>query len=276
LLEKHMNTKFHTTLLAAGFALTAMSASAVAPDVIDARQETQIWTTFVLNPYLRNNDLHAVVKHGAATLTGNVAEGVDKELAGQIALGVAGITSVDNQIVVQSTYMPPARGTSRSYGETVDDATITASVKSKLMWSTYTNGIGTNVDTKWGKVTLAGKADTAAAKDLAGRLAMNTRGVTSVDNQLVVEAPKPSMGDKAKVSAQEAKTDMDDGWITTKIKSTYMYSSNVDGSDIDVKTTGGVVTLSGKVDSGAERELAIELAKNVRGVKSVDAKGLSL
>jgi hypothetical protein len=81
LLEKHMNTKFHTTLLAAGFALTAMSASAVAPDVIDARQETQIWTTFVLNPYLRNNDLHAVVKHGAATLTGNVAEGVDKELA---------------------------------------------------------------------------------------------------------------------------------------------------------------------------------------------------
>ena len=34
--------------------------------------------------------------------------------------------------------------------------------------------------------------------------------------------------------------------------------------------------LSGKVDSGAERALAIELAQNVRGVKSVQSKALTL
>ncbi|MOA37688.1 periplasmic protein [compost metagenome] len=59
------------------------------------------------------------------------------------------------------------------------------------------------------------------------------------------------------------------------MKSTLLYSSNVAGSDIDVTTKDGVVTLSGKVHSGAERDLAIELAQNVRGVKSVDAKGLT-
>jgi osmotically-inducible protein OsmY len=50
----------------------------------------------------------------------------------------------------------------------------------------------------------------------------------------------------------------------------------VDGSDISVKTDNGVVTLTGRVDSGAERALAIELAKNIKGVKSVQSKGLTL
>ena len=49
--------------------------------------------------------------------------------------------------------------------------------------------------------------------------------------------------------------DRPDGWITTKVKSTLLYSSNVDGSDIKVDTKNGVVTLSGKVDTGAERAL---------------------
>jgi osmotically-inducible protein OsmY len=80
----------------------------------------------------------------------------------------------------------------------------------------------------------------------------------------------------AKASASESTNAISDTWITTKVKSTFMYSSNVDGSDIDVSTSSGVVTLSGKLESGAERALAIELAQNVRGVKSVQAKNLLL
>ena len=55
-----------------------------------------------------------------------------------------------------------------------------------------------------------------------------------------------------------------------------MYSNNVNGSDIGVSTNAGVVKLSGKMDSGAERALAIELARNVRGVKSVDSTSLTM
>lgn len=65
-----------------------------------------------------------------------------------------------------------------------------------------------------------------------------------------------------------------DSWITTKVKSTFMYSSNVNSSDISVNTDKGIVTLAGNVDSGAEQALAIELAQNIRGVKSVNAKQL--
>ncbi len=127
--------------------------------------------------------------------------------------------------------------------------------------------------TNLGKVTLKGTVASAAAKDLAARLALNTRGVAAVDNQLVVKDAQP-IAAAAKSATNRAGRDISDGWITTKVKSTLLYSSNVDGSDISVDTKNGEVTLAGKVDSSAEQALAIELAENVRGVKSVDAKGI--
>lgn len=268
--------------IASGIALAllgssgAATADTVSQEITEARQETQIWTTYALSPYLRANDLKVAVHDGKATLTGTVEEDVNKDLAKQIALGVDGVKTVDNQIVVRADYAPPKRTSARGYGEVIDDAAITTEVKSKLMWSKHVDGSDTNVDTNLGKVTLRGAADSAEAKTLAGRLAMNTRGVRSVDNQLVVKGEKATVANKTKSSAKEAGNDIADGWITTKVKSTFMYSSNVDGSDIDVSTKDGVVTLSGKVDSGAERALAIEFANNVRGVKSVNAKGLTI
>ncbi len=276
-----MYMQFRKSLLASRVALAiagisgAASADSLSQDVTEARQETQIWTTYALSPYLRANDIKVSVDNGKATLTGKVDESVNKDLAKQIALGVSGIKEVDNQIVVQPDYVAPAASSTRSYGEAIDDATITATVKSKLLWSKSTDGLTADVDTNRGRVTLKGTADSKDAKAIAGRLALNSRGVVSVDNQLVV-TPKPTVADSAKSAAKEAEQDISDSWITTKVKSTFMYSSNVNGSDIDVSTSAGIVTLKGKVDSGAERALAIELADNVRGVKSVQSKGLTV
>lgn len=274
-----MNT-FRKSLFASAIALSTFGSSAfaadtVAQDLTEARQETQIWTTYALSPHLRANDLKVSVDNGKATLSGTVEEGVNKDLARQIALGVSGISTVDNQIVVQPEYVA-VLSTDRRYGEVIDDATITSSVKSKLIWSKYTDGLTTDVDTNRGNVKLTGSTDSEASKTLASQLAANTRGVVSVNNQLVVTAPQPTLTDKTKAVSVEAGADVADGWISTKVKSTLLYSSNVDGSDIKVDTKNGIVTLSGKVDNGAERALAIELARNVRGVKSVQSKGLKV
>ena len=92
-----MHKQFSKSILASAIALAILGTSAAAgaatmsQDVIDARQETQIWTTYALSPYLRANDLKVSVDSGKATLTGNVEEGVNKDLAKQIALGVEGI-----------------------------------------------------------------------------------------------------------------------------------------------------------------------------------------
>ena len=277
-----MHTQCKKLLLTSSIALALASGAAgaasqsISQDVIDARQETQIWTTYALNPYLRANDLQVSVTKGKATLRGSVEEGINKELAEEIALGVLGVKEVNNEIKVAGDYVAPDKSQARSYGEAIDDSTITAVVKSKLTWSKYTSGLTTKVVTKSGRVILTGSADSAESKELAGRLALNSRGVTAVDNQLLVSGAKPTLADHAQQSAHTAGHEVADTWITTKVKSTFMYSSNVDGSEIDVSTSAGVVTLSGKVDSGAERLLAIELAKNVLGVKSVSYAGLTI
>jgi len=259
--------------------LASISGSAISdtssPDVTAARQESQIWTTYSLSPYLRANDIKVSVDNGTATLTGTVEENTDKELAKQIALGVRGIENVDNQIKVEADYVSPARASEeRSFGEFVDDATITTSIKSKLLWSKSTKGLKMDVDTHMGAVKLLGNADSAESKEIAGRMAQNTNGVVSVDNQLVVDKANPASKEKPEAAKQDTSEAIADTWITTKVKSTYMYSSNVENDDITVSTKDGNVTLSGTVSSGAERALATELAQNIRGVKSVNATAL--
>lgn len=274
-----MYTTHCKPVLLAGVAALAIAtgpaSAATSQELLDARQESQIWTTMALSPYLNTNELKVSVRNGKATLSGQVADDISKDLAQQIALGVKGVKDVDNQIVVKEDYVPANRSGERSYNSVIKDATITTAVKSKLLWSRYADGLSTKVETQNGKVTLTGTADSAEAKELAGRLAMNTKDVSAVDNQLTVSAT-PSTGDKVKTSAKEVKQEISDSWITTKAKSSFLYSGRIDGSGIKVSTKNGVVSLSGKVGSDAERNLAVDLVKSLRGVKSVDVSGLTV
>lgn len=239
-------------------------------EIASARQESQIWTTYALSPYLRAHDLKVSVVNGKATLTGTVEEEVNKELASAIAMGVIGITDVDNKIEVKANYLPTQN--ERGYGDHIDDLSISSTIKSKLLWSKYADSRAVKIDTQAGKVTLTGTATTPEDKALAGRLAAATRGVRTVDNNLVINSDTNS---SAKATIDVTNT-LSDSWITAKVKSTLLYSNNVTGSNIAVSTKDGVVTLSGKLDTGAERALAIELTQNVRGVKRVSAKSLSI
>lgn len=236
-------------------------------DVLDARLESQILTTYQLSPYLRHDNISVAVKDGKATITGKVESDVNKDLATEIAQGVKGVSDVDNKMITEENYQTPVRTGESSYAEIIDDASVTAAVKSKLMWSRYVDSGNTKITTKKGMVTLTGTAETKEAKELAGNLAMTTRGVMSVDNKLTVEANPDNKSKPGTVMA--------DSWITTKVKSTFMYSRNVDGSDIAVNTTKGVVTLEGLVDSGSEKALAVQLAENIKGVQSVKAGSLT-
>lgn len=236
----------------------------------NARQEAQIHTTFALSPYLRAHDLKVQVRDGKAVLSGYVAEEVNKELAGAIASGVEGVKSLDNRIVVDANYQLPNRGKQRGYGEVVSDASINAAIKSKLIWSKYADGMDLTVTTEDGNVVLAGNVATAETKQLAEKLARDTHGVRTVKNQLKISDKAVNGGNYRNADAASG-TMMADSWITTKVKSSLLYSRNVSGFDIGVNTDKGVVTLDGTVSSGAEKALATELAHNIRGVKSVDA-----
>ena len=71
-------------------------------------------------------------------------------------------------------------------GKAMDDATVTAKVKSALIAEPNLKALSINVDTTAGIVTLKGTADSQEAKQKAAQVATNVEGVRSVRNELIV------------------------------------------------------------------------------------------
>ena len=77
--------------------------------------------------------------------------------------------------------------TGKSLGQNVDDTTITASVKTKLVGDRALNLTRVNVDTNQGTVYLIGTVENAEQRARAERLARQANGVKAVVNQLELE-----------------------------------------------------------------------------------------
>ncbi len=75
---------------------------------------------------------------------------------------------------------------------------------------------------------------------------------------------------------EESAQPVGDSWITTKVKADLLATEATKGLDINVTTTNGVVTLSGKLDSKPEVDQAVAVARGIKGVKSVDATTLTV
>jgi osmotically-inducible protein OsmY len=71
-------------------------------------------------------------------------------------------------------------------GQKVSDATITASVKAGIAKDPDLSALKIDVDTSDGKVSLNGTAPSEAAKQRASSIAQGEKGVTGVENKLVV------------------------------------------------------------------------------------------
>ena len=74
----------------------------------------------------------------------------------------------------------------RTVGDALDDKTILASVKTKLVAEKPSNLTNVNVDVTNGTVYLSGNVESAEQKTRAERLAQETKGVKSVVNNLQV------------------------------------------------------------------------------------------
>ncbi|MGV8919007.1 MAG: BON domain-containing protein [Pseudomonas sp.] len=263
-----------TAVLGMAPMLAQAAQSDIAGQLTEARQEGSIWTAFALNRHLSPFNIDVHVENGTARISGKVENQVDRELAEQIALDTKGIEQVDNRLEVDPN-VAAEPGTKANMAQRFDDATLTATVKSKLLWNSVTEALNIQVDSKNGVVTLKGRAQSADAKELAGSLASNTDGVTEVNNLISLgvadsSAPKVQPGDSG---TGEVISDL---WITSKVKSSLIYSRNLDGLNIKVDTQNGMVTLNGVVANYNEKQLAVEITRNIRGVRGVDADALKV
>lgn len=81
-----------------------------------------------------------------------------------------------------------------------------------------------------------------------------------------------SAGQKVDSSMNKVGNFMDDSTITAKVKAALVDHESIKSTDISVKTEQKVVTLSGFVESQAQAEAAVTVAKGVEGVNSVSDK----
>ena len=79
--------------------------------------------------------------------------------------------------------------TGQTSGDYVDDASVTAAVKTKLANQQPSSLSRVEVETVKGVVDLMGVAKTEGDKAEAGRLTTQVRGVKRVDNDLTVQSP---------------------------------------------------------------------------------------
>ena len=156
----------------------------------------------------------------------------------------------------------------RTAGDSIHDASITMRIKTTYLFNGHLNPFRINVDTRDGVVTLHGTVPSDIHRDLAGAIAKSADGVSEVDNELRVEPAKSGDGpDEADKSFGQS---VRDSTTSASIKMTLALQRGVKASHIAVHTDRGTVTLTGEVDSQAERQLAARIARETEGVTNVE------
>ncbi len=154
-------------------------------------------------------------------------------------------------------FVAPAHA-DKTAGEQVDDTTISASVKAKLIETKGVPSTAINVEVSGGRVSLGGFLETNAEKQAAIAAAKSVKGVSKVYDGLVVIKKDRSAGQV-----------IDDTTIHATLTSRLADLDASKAWNINSDVYNGYVLLSGFVHGDNSRKAAANAAKRVKGVKKV-------
>jgi len=256
-----------TAVLAA--TLLPIFTPAFADPVQDARLEGALQTALSLNRMLDPFRIKVEVDGKQARLSGEVENEVERQLAEDIARATRGIEQVENQLQVNAQLVERPLEL-RAYAQRLEDATLAAVIRARLLWSRTTEKAPIEVQSSDGVVTLRGRVDSAEAKELAGVVARTTDGVHLVNNLVSLDTAAMAKARETPVGAPTG-PQPSDSWIVDKIQNSYRFSRNLDGLNLKVASEAGMVRLSGEVVSAEQKTIAVEIARQIIGVRGVDA-----
>jgi hyperosmotically inducible periplasmic protein len=245
-----MKAIYSVALMVAAVALLALGMPAYASKM-DDRIESSAKKSYVFKTYLKEDDIKIESKDGAVTLTGNVSEEYHRSLAQETMAGLPGVKSVDNKLEIKGER--PAENS---------DAWLSAKVKTTLLFHRSVSGIKTGVSVKEGIVILQGEATSQAQKELTTEYARDIEGVKDVKNEMTVSKT-------SKKTTRTAGEKIDDASITAQVKITLLLHRSTSALNTTVTTKRGVVTVGGKAENAAEKDLVSKLVDDVKGVKNV-------
>ena len=167
------------TLLAATVGCSATRTQQSAGEVIDDSVLTaKVKTALIDDPVTKAGQINVETYRGVVQLGGFVDTAEQKQRATAVARAVTGVKEVRNDLRVSAQQA--------TAGQAIDDTTLTASVKARLVEDSAENATKINVETQNGVVQLTGFVDSSEAKTRAGQLARNVDGVRDVRNDLEI------------------------------------------------------------------------------------------
>jgi osmotically-inducible protein OsmY len=143
---------------------------------------TKVKTALLFHRNVSASGTTVYTKDGVVTLQGVASSMAEKELTTEYAKDIDNVKSVNNEMTIAMAPAVPGE----TVGDKIDDASITAQVKSSLLSHRSTSALHTGVSTTDGVVTLTGAAKNDAEKSLVTKLATDINGVTSVVNNMTV------------------------------------------------------------------------------------------
>lgn len=132
------------------------------------------------------------------------------------------------------------------------DQAITAAIETELTWNNLISPHFIDVSTREGTVTLSGQVGTILEKEKAAELASTFKGVRAVINRLTVEP-----------------VDRTDQEVRADAVAALVLDPTTDSYEVSVKVDNGTVTVTGEVESYAEKDLVDAVVRNVKGVRDV-------
>jgi osmotically-inducible protein OsmY len=206
----------------------------------DRKLQEDVIAELAWDPSIEASHVGVQVEDGIVTLSGQVPSFIEKEAARRAAQRVAEVkgVAVDLHVVLPG------------HSERTD-ADLAKSASSMLAWSTLVPKDVVKVSVEDGWVTLTGKADWAFQRDAAVDCVNSLIGVKGVVNRIEVAA-RASSGD-----------------VKTRIEAALQRRAHLDTKSVSVSVADGTVTLSGRVDSLAERTTMENAAWSAPGVRQV-------
>lgn len=125
---------------------------------------------------VKDGQIDVQTREGIVYMTGVVDTEDARREAARVAWKTEGVVGVHNDLTVGE----------RTVGSWVDDVMISSKVKSKLIADTQIKAGDIDVSSSQGVVTLIGRVSSQAIKTDAERTARATKGVTDVNNELLV------------------------------------------------------------------------------------------
>ena len=207
----------------------------------DAELRQRVLDELRWDPRVQDTPITAIVEDAVVTLTGAVHSYATRLAAQEAAHRVEGVHDVANDIVID---IRPGRGT---------DSDIAKAVRNMLEWDVRVPDERIRSTVSAGCVTLEGTLESWAQREDAECLVANVVGVQCVTNKIRVTQPDAKAEDLRKA-----------------IEDVLARRAERHARRIDVDICDGVVTLSGPVDSLAERRALVGAARITPGVRAVD------